>query len=124
MIQREFRVMLENGDHDYVTLTYYGHMDPWSIHMSFGNDNNWVFSRELLLDGLKDFAGLGDVKIWPAQRFTGMRLESPDGECELRFVRRLLQQFADETCVLVSPGLEHMNMDDVIIEIFKKEGAE
>lgn len=120
MIQREFRTVLENGDFGYVTLTY-SELDPWAIHMAFGDDNNWVFSRDLLLDGVLDFAGLGDVKIWPGERYVHMRLESPDGECELRFVKRLLRQFANETRMLVTPGLENIDLDEMISDIFKKE---
>lgn len=124
MISKEFRVVMENGDHNYVTLTY-SELDPWAIHMAFGEGNNWVFSRDLLLEGLNDLAGDGDVKIWPGKlpsaRFVHMRLESPDGECELRFVRRLLVQFAEETRELVTPGLEYMDMNEVISAIFEKE---
>ena len=37
-----------------------------TFHLGRADEADWVFSRELLRDGLRGLSGQGDVKLWPA----------------------------------------------------------
>lgn len=45
--------------------------DPYAVHVLFhaesagGEAVGWVFARELLVTGLDEPAGIGDVRVWP-----------------------------------------------------------
>ena len=64
--------------------------DPYAIHATFhaaGDTVEWVFARDLLAAGLRDDAGLGDVRVWPSSeagvQVVYISLSSPEGEALL-----------------------------------------
>ncbi|MFF0205783.1 SsgA family sporulation/cell division regulator [Streptomyces sp. NPDC005017] len=79
--------------------------DPFAVTAVFnhGTDQQteWVFARELLIDGLHQSAGIGDVVVWPSpdepsgrQRIF-IRLRPPEGEALLSAARDAVEAFLD-----------------------------
>lgn len=101
--------------------------DPFTVSLAFRVDARdwveWDFSRELLLAGLTEPAGIGDIRLRPDlatdEAYLVLELESPDGyavvELEIADVRR----FADATTAIVPPGTEaeRLDLDRLIDEL-------
>ncbi|MFE9421461.1 SsgA family sporulation/cell division regulator [Kitasatospora sp. NPDC006697] len=95
--------------------------DPFAVALEFlgpaAAAGTWRFSRELLRDGLRKPAGLGDVRIWPPCPCHGrphlrVMLKGSDGSILLdlptRQVRRWLRR---ESYALVPHGTEGNAID-------------
>jgi hypothetical protein len=104
-----------------VTMTFHYLADePYSVRMVVHTGSappvEWVFARDLLTDGLRRPAGLGDVQIWPAPRrahhleagggAVRIRISSPDGTTVLALPARPLRDFVDRTLREVAAGAE------------------
>lgn len=92
--------------------------DPYAVTVAFRGDGlsvEWVFARDLLLEGLSGPAGKGDVHISPATRAgtdaVSIWLSSPDGQAVLEADRVDLAAFLDRTTSLVPAGREHEHID-------------
>ncbi|RKN39791.1 SsgA family sporulation/cell division regulator [Streptomyces hoynatensis] len=93
--------------------------DPYAVHITFhiGSDVpvNWVFARDLLVDGAFRPTGDGDVRVWPAtaegRRVICLSLRSPDGEALLRAPATPLTAWVERILRLVPPGTEAERMD-------------
>jgi hypothetical protein len=104
---------------------FYSTADPYAIRVSFqvGVDEpvEWTFARDLLSRGLEGRAGLGDVKVWPADakpeaeaagRRRGARgvlnieLSSPFGQAHFEAPVREVADFLDRTHRVVPAGKE------------------
>ena len=92
--------------------------DPYAVTVAFCGDNlsvEWVFARDLLLEGLSGPAGEGDVHISPATRggtnAVSIWLSSPDGQAVLEADRTDLAAFLDRTTSLVPAGHENAFID-------------
>lgn len=102
----------------------YAETDPYAVTISFGDVNGgivWTFARDLLLEGLAQPVGDGDVAIWPAVgQFGGacvmVEFRSPDGELLVETSSRGITQFVNRTLELVPRGAEsrHLDMDSLI----------
>ncbi|MEU6251439.1 SsgA family sporulation/cell division regulator [Streptomyces sp. NPDC047043] len=107
-----------------VDLTY-DPSDPYAVSMAFHVGAElvvqWVFARDLLLDGQHRLAGAGDVQVWPSMHSTvnevcvGLR---PCGEGEpvvLAASAHALDAFLRQTLDEVPAGTEseHMRLDDL-----------
>src|SRR4051812_22692210 len=65
----------------------YDPSDPWAVWITFPGPNDdvrWALGRDLLLQGLTDPAGEGDVQLWPSIDEDGraavvVEFCSPDG---------------------------------------------
>ena len=78
----------------------YDPADPYAVHVLFhaesagGEAVSWSFARELLVTGLDEPAGIGDVRVWPWATprgdFVALALSSPDGNAWLEVPRRVL----------------------------------
>jgi hypothetical protein len=120
--------------------------DPYAIHAIFtvalSPQVPWVFARELLTNGMRGTAGLGDVRVWRTspddqctspddqctspddqctspddQRDVHIGLISPDGEALLHFSGAELARFLSRTYAQCWPGEEHIHVDiDLAIE--------
>jgi Streptomyces sporulation and cell division protein, SsgA len=100
-----------------VTMRYCA-ADPYAVQASFAGEGvavEWVFARDLLLDGLRRPCGDGDVRVWPSRSGTGdqvlIALSSPDGHAVLEADGGDLRAFLDRTVALVSPGRESEHLD-------------
>lgn len=87
---------------------------PWAVGLTFllpGDDPvRWTVSRELLLDGLSDVAGDGDIQVrpveWLDQDLIAISLRSPDGEAELLAPLAALHAFLLRTDLIAPFGQE------------------
>ncbi|MEV0186074.1 SsgA family sporulation/cell division regulator [Streptomyces sp. NPDC050625] len=68
----------------------YACTDPYAVQLSFqvtpDHMVHWTFARELLDQGMRTVAGLGDVRITPIEQggqYFSIELEPPDGYARL-----------------------------------------
>ena len=81
----------------------YDPADPYAVHVLFhaesagGEAVSWSFARELLVTGLDEPAGIGDVRVWPWATprgdFVALALSSPDGNALFEVPRSVLVRF-------------------------------
>ena len=100
---------------------------PYTVTAAFQTDRDrwveWVFSRELLVDGLTDAAGVGDVRFRPlSERGLDMlvvEIESPEGYALLELDIESVAGFLGATEDLVPLGSEgeHFDVDALIDEL-------
>ncbi|MEZ0068400.1 hypothetical protein ABIA32_004425 [Streptacidiphilus sp. MAP12-20] len=96
-----------------VRLTF-NRVTPWAIQLTFflpGDEPvQWTVSRELLLDGLSDVAGEGDIQVrpleWQDGELVAITLRSPEGEAELIAPLVALHAFLLRTDMLTPFGEE------------------
>ncbi|MGY1454260.1 SsgA family sporulation/cell division regulator [Streptomyces sp. SS8] len=104
-----------------VGLRYDRH-DPFAVSLAFppdvsldGQEVVWVFSRELLEDGLRAAVGLGDVHIRPSgperPEGTVIELRAPEGVAVIEFDTTGLLHFLHGTYGVVPDGSEHLELD-------------
>jgi hypothetical protein len=102
--------------------------DPYAVRALFrGGDGEtsveWVFARDLLVEGLEKATGLGDVHVWPSRGTDGdivvIALSSPDGRAVLHADAADLRLFVGRTLAVVGAGEEqmHMDLDDVVARL-------
>ena len=98
------------------SLCYRGD-DPYAIRMAFhvGRESpvEWVFSRDLLAEGLDRHAGEGDVRIWPSCRrdVLNISLSSPQGRAHFEAPLAAFTSFLLRTAEAVPPGRERESAD-------------
>ena len=100
----------------------YDPSDPWAVWMTFRGPNEdvrWVVARDLLVKGLTDPAGEGDIQVWPSIDEYGraavvMEFRSPDGRlvCQLR--THELYRFLTRTQAIVPAGTESIDLDVMV----------
>jgi hypothetical protein len=83
---------------------------------------DWVFARELLVEGLIRPVGEGDVRIRPSEAEPGLalfHLESPFGQVDFSACCRWLNRFLECTARLVPVGeeLEWLEIDASITRL-------
>ncbi len=95
-------------------LTFHSR-DPFAIRVLFSVASapavEWVFSRELLVNGLGAPAGAGDVQIFPCHRGIVFELNSPSGRARLLAEADVLTSFAQDTLDAVPLGSESQYYD-------------
>lgn len=105
----------------------YDAAEPFTVAVAFLSEDDvwvqWVFARELLVNGLTGSAGIGDVRLRP-RRTNGrtalqLEIESPDGHALLQLDRESVQRFLETTTKIVPLGDEsdHFDVDGLIDEI-------
>lgn len=101
--------------------------DPYAVAASFtvaGATVCWVFARSLLLTGVFEPAGEGDVQVWPClnaggQAVTVIQLSSPEGEALVQASSTEVCEFLRRTEGLVALGAEakYVDIDDAIAKL-------
>lgn len=96
----------------------YNAEDPYAITVAFHCDDvsvEWVFARDLLIEGQLRPCGVGDVRVWPGTRegsdVTFLCLSSPDGQAVLEGDTAELRKFLEQTYKVVRPGREATGID-------------
>ena len=97
----------------------YDRQDPFAVQIVFpsevsldGHEVAWVFSRELLEDGLHTPVGQGDVRIRPGDPArTVIELRAPEGMAVIEFDTAGLRCFLRGAYELVPCGEEHLGLD-------------
>ncbi|WP_354642747.1 SsgA family sporulation/cell division regulator [Kitasatospora camelliae] len=88
---------------------------PYEVRLTFHvgrlDEADWVFSRELLRDGLSALSGQGDIKLWPAYcpchgSTLHIALESPHGSALLEASRPQVKAWLERTYACVPPEAE------------------
>ena len=105
----------------------YDPRDPCAVTTRFvtaQTEVSWTFARELLLSGLYEPTGDGDVHVRPGLDTEGravliIEFHSPGGQALVQAHSRDVQLFVDQMTTIVEPGTEwqHMNVDHTIAAI-------
>ncbi|RJQ75681.1 SsgA family sporulation/cell division regulator [Pseudonocardiaceae bacterium YIM PH 21723] len=104
----------------------YDTRDPYAVVAAFRTGRSgwveWVFSRDLLADGLIADAGDGDVRIRPVidePEIVVIELSSPSGHAMFEASAQELAEFLDRTYDVVMPGNENLwvNVDDALTHL-------
>lgn len=99
--------------------------DPYAVSLKLQHGEQsvvWTFARELLVGGLHEPTGDGDVHIWPCLSAHGssvvmIELSSPDGELLVEASSRDVSEFLDAAARLVPIGSEKIDIDALITEL-------
>jgi hypothetical protein len=92
----------------------YDPVDPYAVALVFlvaGAEVTWVFARDLLLTGVSEPAGEGDVQVQPSLDDDGragvtVLLHSPSGDAVVKFAAADLLGFLARSAREVWPGTE------------------
>ena len=103
----------------------YDPSDPWAVEIAFGGVDEqvrWIVGRDLLLQGVTDPAGEGDILLWPSIDEDGraavvMELCSPDGRLVTQLRTHDLYRFLTRTLALVPRGTEWIDLDQMVQEL-------
>jgi hypothetical protein len=85
----------------------------------------WSFAGELLLTGLDQPSGIGDVQLWPSPgtsvdaQAVALSFSSPDGPVRFEVRRRVLVRFLRRSYALVPRGQEthHQDIDAALARL-------
>jgi hypothetical protein len=112
---------------------HYDPRDPYAVttvFMTGASQVRWTFGRDLLIGGLYEPSGDGDVHVWPCLDAEGravviIELCSPDGEALVQAKTGDLNTFVERITKAVEPGSEssHLDLDAVLAAIFASEPA-
>jgi len=97
----------------------YTSVDPYAVSISFpeaGADVVWVVGRDLLIRGLTDPVGLGDVRTCPGLDDDGRAIVmieflSPEGHLVTEALTEQVYRFLCLTLTIVPSGTEHDHLD-------------
>ncbi len=100
---------------------------PFTVTAAFQTDRDrwveWAFSRDLLAEGLRGPAGVGDVRLHPEYEdeltMLVVEIESPEGYAELELDHEGVSAFLEATEEVVAFGDEsgHFDVDGLIDEL-------
>jgi hypothetical protein len=135
VVETSVRQVASDGFLDRVrTSLRYDPAEPCSVEVLFHFDDGygpvrWSFARELLVDGLDEPAGLGDVRIWPWPTPRGdliaLAISSPEGHALFEVPRAVLVRFLRRTYAVVPRGREsvqvHLDLDADLATLFEFE---
>lgn len=103
----------------------YDPADPWAVWITFRGPRDqvrWAVGRDLLLQGLTDPAGEGDIQLWPSIDEAGraavvMELHSPDGRLVTQLRTHELYRFLTRSLAVVPAGSESIDLDELVAEL-------
>jgi hypothetical protein len=111
----------------------YDPRDPFAVTATFltvAGQVRWTFGRDLLIGGLYEPTGDGDVHVWPcldneAHSVVIIELCSPDGEALVQARSADMTAFVERMTAAVAPGAEaaQLDVDSAIAAIFAAEAA-
>jgi hypothetical protein len=111
----------------------YDPADPLAVSATFSTVAGrvrWTFGRDLLIEGLVEPVGDGDVHVWPCVDNDGnsvviIELCSPDGEALVQGRTGDVTDFVERMTRSVAPGAESalVDVDSAIAAIFAAEAA-
>jgi hypothetical protein len=103
----------------------YDPSEPYAITIAFATERGrwveWVFARDLLIDGLTEPAGEGDFRVSPDADPDLLVLEifAPSGSAAFTLERDDTEDFLERTLEQVPAGTEgaHFNVDRLLAEL-------
>ena len=111
----------------------YDPADPFAVWITFPSaqgDIRWAMSREILLKGLTDPAGSGDLEVWPSIDHEGravvvLEFRSPAGRLIAQAHTHAVYRFLTRTLATVPLGTESERMDlDSMLDGLLGSGSE
>ena len=124
--QSQFVLLNESTTPVLSRLSYHAE-EPFAVTVAFRTERGrwieWTFARDLLVTGMTEPSGLGDVRIRPDlsedDELLTLEIESPDGYASFELEREDVRTFLDASCELVPLGeeSEHFDVDGLIEEI-------
>ncbi len=114
------RLVVPRADVALEATLRYDSDDPYAVRLGFptapGREAvEWMFARQLIVDGLVAPSGDGDVRIWPSpEDLTGpvyVELCSPSGRALFTVPREVLVDFTRRCDVIVPAGTETAHLD-------------
>jgi hypothetical protein len=92
----------------------YDPSDPYAVAVAFHQGTSevvWVFARDLLIRGLSEPVGEGDVRVFPSldaegHATVGLWLNAPTGQAVLKAAAQPVLGFVARTTQTVWPGTE------------------
>ncbi len=108
-------LIAESADIDVNAEFSFHTRDPFAVRVVFTVASSpaveWVFSRELLVNGLSAPAGTGDVQVFPCHDGIVFELSSPSGSARLLGNPLALIRFVQDTLTVVPLGVESTYFD-------------
>lgn len=118
--------------HDLDTVFSYDRTDPFAVTITFHTHEGplpWTFSRELLLRGVTDPTGQGDVHVCPSIDDRGravviIELSSPDGHLVTQVRSEEMYRFVSRSTELVPEGEEshYLDLDTTLTKLLGTAG--
>lgn len=112
---------LDDGGRDlaFVASLGYNIDDPYAVWLTFhipGGDVSWAVGRSLLLEGLTEPTGDGDIRLRPGlddegHAVTILDFHSPSGSLSTQARTVVLRTFLERTWLVVPPGDEAEQLD-------------
>ncbi|MEU5139435.1 MULTISPECIES: SsgA family sporulation/cell division regulator [unclassified Streptomyces] len=98
---------------------HYDRSDPYAVRLCLGEPVarpvTWVFARDLLMEGMRRPAGVGDVLVFPRHRclpgIARIVLRSTGGAALIEIAVPEVTGFLESTCDLVPTGTESLHID-------------
>lgn len=123
------RLVATHGGSLELTVTLgYDSTDPYAVSATMETDSlriTWSFARELLVGGLLEPTGDGDVHAWPCLDRHGraalaLELSSDSGDALLELPTESVSGFLERSLAAVPVGTEsdHLDLDALLEEIF------
>ncbi|MGZ4449998.1 MAG: SsgA family sporulation/cell division regulator [Nocardioides sp.] len=110
----------------------YDPTDPYAVWITFpspSGDVRWAMSRSVLLHGLTDPAGQGDLQLWPSIDEDGravvvLEFHSPDGRLVAQAHTHEVHRFLTRTLAVVPMGTEsaHLDLDALVDSLLGVSG--
>lgn len=106
----------------------YKSTDPYAVCVTFrvhGDTLDWLFARTLLISGLHEPVGVGDVEISPCHRdganTVQITLKARHAYAVLEAPTLLIADFLKRTCAAVPLGTEHrhLGLDELVSRLVR-----
>ncbi|MET9254796.1 SsgA family sporulation/cell division regulator [Streptomyces sp. NPDC048182] len=106
---------------------HYDRSDPFAVRMTFpapatleGVEVCWTFSRELLVAGMQEPEGHGDVRVRPyGYDRTVLEFHAPEGTAVVHVRSGELRRFLHAADELVPLGREQLDLDEDLAELLR-----
>jgi hypothetical protein len=108
------------------TVKYFPAQDPYAIVFVFFTPNpiQWIFARDLLVEGIEVPVGVGDVKFRPAGDHVIMSIsDEAGGDAEFSFLKTDIQAIIEIAQTMMPRGKESeaINWDSELEVLFNGE---
>ena len=120
-------VLLNNSTTPVLSRMSFQVAEPFAVTVAFragqGRWIEWTFARDLLVTGLDEPAGIGDVRVCPDlcedDELVTLEIESPDGCAVFDMERADVESFVNTTLELVPLGTEseYFDIEVLVAEI-------
>ena len=117
--ETKLSLVVEHGDAVPVDAVLgYDSADPFAVSVTFrvttDEQVRWVFARELLIAGLDNPTGRGDVMVWPDAMDPDviiLSLTTPQGHALFEARRWIVRDFVEQSLATVPAGTESAHLD-------------